>query len=406
MQITLNEAKRLLLFTIENNKSLQDRGETPITISLSSEAGIGKSAVCEQIAKEINTNFIKLNLSMLSEVSDLVGYPYREYYLCKDNECKWVSSELLKLYIELGWTATENTRMSYAIPKWIQSIDPSKPTILLLDDVTRAPLSIQQAVMEIIYKQEYISWKLPKYSTIILTENPNNGSYFVNDLDEAMQSRYLKLDVKFDIKDWAEYAENSQIDGRCINFFLNYWSEILKETEQHDHIANPRSYTLFSNVISGIKDWSTTNGLSLIMQFASAAFPKDTDNVIGGLFTTFIHNKLDKLISPQDMLTKSWETVKNEIKDCVYENDTYKPVIASILHTRLLNYIRYYFSQPNAKSDIVQNRLLDFINSPEIDNVVLFSEEFLYNIIKILIKEFPQRMNKLIMNPKIRKQLL
>lgn len=65
--------------------------------------------------------------------------------------------------------------------------------------------AISQAVMEIICRQEYISWKLPKNTTIVLTENPDNGNYNVNSMDEAMSSRYMKFDVKFDVRSWANY---------------------------------------------------------------------------------------------------------------------------------------------------------------------------------------------------------
>lgn len=75
----------------------------------------------------------------------------------------------------------------------------------MLDDFTRCTSAISQAVMEIICRQEYISWKLPKYTTLILTENPDDGSYNVNSMDEALASRYMKFDVKFDIQSWANF---------------------------------------------------------------------------------------------------------------------------------------------------------------------------------------------------------
>lgn len=93
--------------------------------------------------------------------------------------------------------------MGYAIPMWLKSLDPNKGTILNLDDFSRTTEAISQAVMEIICRQEYISWKLPANTTIILTENPNNGDYNVNESDEAMASRYMKFDIKFDINSWA-----------------------------------------------------------------------------------------------------------------------------------------------------------------------------------------------------------
>lgn len=185
------------------------------------------------------------------------------------------------------------------------------------------------------------------------------------------------------------------------------------ENKNHTHIMNARSYTTFANTISGIQDWSKSESLALILQIASGCF-NDEDNLVGSLFTTFIANKLDKLISPEDMLLKPWGIIKNQIKSCVYnENGSYRPEIASILHTRLLNYSLYYFGKTGSKTDVVQDRLLQLIDAPdEVDSngnnigCMLFSEDFLFNIIKTLISKYPAKTNKFMLNKKIRSKII
>jgi hypothetical protein len=50
---------------------------------------------------------------------------------------------------------------------------------------------LMQAVMEIINLQAFTSWSLPKGSTIILSENPDNADYTLGvSLDAAQKSRY------------------------------------------------------------------------------------------------------------------------------------------------------------------------------------------------------------------------
>lgn len=363
-----------------------------------------KTSMVDSIAKELDYNYVKLNLSQLSDPSDLVGWPCKEHYACKDNECAWISAELISEYLKAGWTITEETRMGYAIPMWLKSLDPTKGTILNLDDWNRTTPAIAQAVMEIICRQEYISWKLPKYTTIIMTENPNDGSYNVNDSDEAVMSRYMKFDVRFDIDSWARWAETQELDNRVINFLISY-PEIMNENKQHKHPVNARNYVMFGNTISGIKNWEDPKSLAFILQIASGSFLDDKDNIIGGLFTTFVANKLDKLISPEDMLLKPWNTIKPQIKKCVYDdNDQYRPDVASILHTRLLNYSIYYFEKGGGKTDVVQDRLIELIDSSEDENK-LFSEDLIFDIVRTLIKKFPTRTNKFILNKKIRDKI-
>lgn len=408
MELTLDEAKNILRYIIKNNKNLQEKGQYPIAVSLCGDAGIGKTSICDQLAEELDANYIKLSLAMMTDPSELIGWPFQEYHVCKDNECEWISAKLIDAYTANGWTITPETRMSYAVPKWIEGLDTNKSTIIVLDDITRASEAILQASMEIINRQEYISWKLPKNTTVILTENPDNGKYNVSSIDEAQKSRYMRFNIKFSKDAWARFAENSQLDSRGINFLLSYSDEIMKENEQHMHPVNARNYTMFINTISGIEDWSKTDSLELILQIASGAFVDDKDNIIGSLFTTFIANKLDKLISPEDLLLKPWEVVKPKIKDCVYDsNGNYRPDIAGILHTRLLNYCIYYFGQKGSKTDVVQDRLLKLIECDDNpDEESLFSSEFLFDIIKTLIKQFPSKTNKFMLNSKIRNKVL
>ena len=95
----------------------------------------------------------------------------------------------------------------------------------------------------------------------------------------------------------------------------------------------------------------------MILNIAKGCFTSK-ENIVGNLFTTFIANKLDKLIAPKDMLFEPWDIVKTKIKSCVYDSNGYRPDIASVLSTRLLNYSLLYFGEKGAKTEVVQDRLL------------------------------------------------
>lgn len=179
-----------------------------------------------------------------------------------------------------------------------------------------------------------------------------------------------------------------------------YSNEIFEQ--ENNQTINPRSYTTFCNAISGLKDWSDSRTLAMILNISKGCFD-DKDNIVGNLFTMFIANRLDKLISPERLLTGEWSEVSEEIKKCVYDNSgNFRPDIASVLSTRLLNYTSWYFDQKGSKSDPVQKRLLEIIDSKE----MLFSEDLIYNVIKQLATNYANRMNKVIVHPKIRKKLL
>lgn len=405
--ITLEEFKDIFNYLLDNNRRLVDEGKNPTAVGILGDAGLGKTSLIQQIAEERGATFVKLNLSELEEVSDLTGFPIKEYKLrVKNSEGEfvdtWVAHDLLDLYLRSAcedFELTDQVRMSYATPAWLPREENENGTILLLDDYSRANSLFMQAIMELICTGKYISWKLPKYTSIALSSNFDDGSYQVTSLDAAQLSRMVNFPIKFDIKVWAAWGEKAQLDNRALNFALMYSSEIF-ETE--NKTINPRSYTTFCNAISGLKDWSNTKDLAMILNIAKGCFD-DKDNIVGNLFTMFIANKLDKLISPERLLTGDWKEVNEEIKQCVYdEHGNYRPDIASVLSTRLLNYTSYYFEQKGSKSDPVQKRLLEIIDSPE----MLFSEDLIYNVIKQLATNYASRMNKVIIHPKIRKKLL
>lgn len=415
MELALEEVKPIIEYIINNNKDLQNKGQLPIAINICGEAGIGKTSIIEQIAKDIDGNFVKLNLSQISEPSDLVGWPIKEHYICReiktinettkeeqiDSECKWITTELIDAYSKAGWNITEETRMGYAIPAWLKGLDESKPTIFLLDDFSRATPAILQAVMEITCRQEYISWRLPYNSTVVLSTNPDNGDYSVSSFDEAQATRFITFNVKFSADGWAKWAEYQGIDGRAINFLLSYHHELMDKSVSHQSKVNARNYTMFANIISGIKDWSTPNNLALILQIASGSF-LDDDDIVGSLFTTFIANKLDKLITPEDLVTKDWKTVQKDLENQLYDGSNYRADIASVITTRFVNYSLVYFEKKGNKTDVVTNRILDIVDN----NKTLLSEDLIFSLVKTLNKKYPGRCNKLLMNPKLAKKLM
>lgn len=404
-EMTIGEFTGVFNYLLDNNRTLQEKGQIPIAIGIEGGAGIGKTSLVEQVAEKRGMTFCKINLSQLEEVGDLVGFPIKEVMLqwkSQDGTTKsrwWPESTLDK--VPAGVSITSKTRMGYAPPAWVPTENNPNGTIVVLDDYTRANPLFMQATMELINTASYISWKLPKYTSICLTSNPDDGEYSVSSLDSAQKTRFINFNLKLNVEDWASWAEFNDIDSRCINFGLLYGDEIFKK---HNNIqtVNPRAYTTFCKAISSIKNWEEENSLSLILNISKGCFLNDDDNIIGSLFTTFINQKLDKLIQPKEMLTLKWETVEPRIYDCVYENDRMKTEIASILAIRMLNYIMYYFSQKESKADLVQDRILDFIDNKR----KLFSDDLLFHIIKTLIGKFPAKTTKLLINPKIRNKVI
>jgi hypothetical protein len=127
------------------------------------------------------------------------------------------------------------------------------------------------------------------------------------------------------------------------------------------------------------------------------------------MFTTFINNKLHKLITPEELLTLDWDKAAKRLEECVYEKrgseEVYRADIASILSIRLINHIESLFNQKGTKSDPIVNRILEIIDDKN-KNKKLLSEDLIFNMIKTLTVKYPARVKKLITNKDVIKRVI
>ena len=377
VSLNVNETKTFLKHIINNNRFLQQNNKPPVAVEVVGDSGIGKTSTIVQLANELDLHFVKLNLAQIEELGDLVGFPIRQFEVCKDVDCIWIDEHAVEEYTKLGYKFTGLNRMSYCPPEWISG----KTTggILLLDDWNRADIRFIQAVMELIDRQQYISWSLPKDWHIILTSNPDNGEYLVNSIDNAQKTRFISVNLKFDIDCWSEWAENAQIDNRCINF-------LLKHPELVTTNINSRSITTFFNSISSIDSFENT--LPLIQMIGEGSVGSEFTT----LFTMFINNKLDKIISPKTILThESDEYILNTLKGIIGKDSKYRADLASIISTRIINYSIFYAKENKIEKPFI-DRLALLINEE------LFTMDLKYSTVKSIYNGDSASFKSLMLN--------
>ena len=127
---------------------------------------------------------------------------------------KWVDEVAVKDHSNDGWKTTGKSKMSYSAPEWIA--DKKAGGVLLLDDWNRADVRFIQACMELVDRQQYISWTLPKDWHIILTANPDNGDYSlsfdgVDDYVEIGNSTDLNPSTALSVSLYFKTAEQGRV---------------------------------------------------------------------------------------------------------------------------------------------------------------------------------------------------
>jgi hypothetical protein len=420
-QVNLNvtELKGFVNHIITNNRHLQEEGKNSVSVEVVGESGIGKTSTIVELAQDNNLKFVKLNLAQIEELGDLVGFPVRQFQMYKEKTVQakkvddlsmvtaaqraagsslanmqttttkkvgmWVDELAVQEYLKNGYKMTGKNRMSYCAPEWIA--DAKAGGILLLDDWNRADTRFIQAVMELIDRQTYISWTLPKDWHIILTANPDNGDYMVNSVDSAQKTRYVTANLKFDVNVWAQWAESANIDSRCINFLLLHPELVTQET-------NARSITTFFNAISSFDNFE--NNLSMIQMIGEGS----VGDSFASMFTTFINNKLDKLVTPKDLLLHDNEQyILNELRSCIGKDDTYRADIASTLATRLGN-----FSVVYSKDNTISQKVTDRLKS--LCTMDYFTNDLKYLIVRTIFNGNKKKFNKFMMIPEVIKMTM
>ena len=358
-QLNVEELKDFIKHMVKNNQHIQSEGKVPVAINIEGDAGLGKTSAIMQLGDELEMQVVKLNLSQLEELGDLVGFPVKEFQIQNaEGKTTWINESQINAASTKGYKVVSK-RMSHAAPEWIEG--KGEGGFLILDDYTRADARFMQATMEILDRQEYVSWKLPKNWHVILTTNPDNGDYNVTSLDVAQKTRFISVELKYDSDVWAKWAEHASIDGRCINFMLMHPELVTQK-------VNPRSITTFFNAISSIEKFDSD--LPLIQMIGEGSVGVD----FSSMFTMFINNKLDKIIMPKDILEKD---------------------ISSVIATRVINY-----SLALAEKGGIGQPIIDRLSllSTECE---AFTDDLKYYMVKEIVNGNKPKFQKMMMNQKV-----
>jgi len=105
----------------------------------------------------------------------------------------------------------------------------------------------------------------------------------------------------------------------------------------------------------------------------------------------FINNKLDKMISPENILTQDEQYVTNTLKSLVGKDKEYRADIAATLGTRLSNYLEFY-----SKENPIEKPLIERIS--KIVTEKIFATDVSYNMVKSIYNSNPGKFKLMMLN--------
>ncbi len=197
------EKRRLIAFRITEAKrvvrEIMEAGETPILVG---HAGIGKTQLIQQIGEQTGRKVECLLLSQM-EPGDLLELPY------KDEETK---------------------QTMFLPPKWFPK---DGKTILFLDEINRAHISVRNAIMQIILYRRINEHILPEGVWLCAARNPPTDEYEVYEMfDAAFFDRFVWLKLTNSPDGFIEFMEEKYKADRELPGFIKASNKLQASSPQ------------------------------------------------------------------------------------------------------------------------------------------------------------------------------
>ncbi len=137
----------------------------------------------------------------------------------------------------------------------------SVKTALFLDEISRAPLDVKQAALQLVLEKKLHLHHLPivngNMTMVIAADNPDNGNYMVEPMDPALLDRFLSVEVEPDLASWLDWAKKNKINPVICAYLAQNESKLHfmpVEGETDNTIsASPRSWAKLSNYINNFE---------------------------------------------------------------------------------------------------------------------------------------------------------
>ena len=171
--------------------------------------GSGKTALLEQSATELGIGFITLDLSLLESV-DLQGIP-----------------------------SVKDDRTVYHPPAILPK---DGRGLFSLEEMNRADRSVLAPSLLLLSSRRLNSYELPRGWLPVGSINPSDG-YDVNELDPALVSRFVRIEVTPDVKTWLEWGRTAGIHHAVLQY-VGQAADIFASSD-----SNPRSWYYVSDVL-------------------------------------------------------------------------------------------------------------------------------------------------------------
>ena len=270
--------------------------------------GIGKSALVEQFAKEMELPCVSLLGSQLAP-EDIIGIP----------QIKGDTSEFLP-------------------PKMIAR---KEPYVLFLDELNACSQEVQKAFYSLIHERRIGEYHLPEGSIVVGAGNRAQDSAIVKTMSSALVNRMFHIQMKADARQWIKWAQENNLHSWVIDYIIQRPDHLFSEPPKTEEpFSTPRSWHMLSDALqeygAGIRE---LNSNTLKMFAYGCLTPSHAGMFLAYTKSISNNHMLDDIIAEN----AKWPA-KPEDRDILY-------FLAQSFRAKLINEL------PKSKQDISGNML-------------------------------------------------
>lgn len=186
-------------------------------VLIAGRPGIGKSAIPNQIAQYLNYDIATM-IPAVMDAPDIMGLP-----TMKDGKAIFAPFGILH-----------------------QVLTATRPTILFIDDLGQADITVQKGLMQFILARECNGHRLPDCVTVIAATNRRQDKAGVTSIIQPLLNRFhCIVELTTSADDWARWAVKANIRHDMVAFARSYPKYIETDfSNEHNEIApvcTPRS---------------------------------------------------------------------------------------------------------------------------------------------------------------------
>ena len=215
--------------------------------------GIGKTAIMEQIAEEMNIGLVSYSMTHHTRQS-AIGLPFITTEVYNGKETR-VSRYTMSEIISSVYDVIERTGV--------------KNGILFLDEINCVSETLAPAILQFLQYKIFGNMSLPKGWVVVSAGNPPEYNKSVKEFDIATRDRLKYIYVEENFEAWRKYAYDRSIHGAIIAFLEvnKSWFYVIRTTADGPVFATARGWEDLSYAVKLYEMKNIAVTLNLISQY-------------------------------------------------------------------------------------------------------------------------------------------